>query len=207
MPAASGVVGAPLYSDGANPNLTLDKQGALKVTELNPRYYEQNVRGNMFVACNQAGSAVTNLNATATGFILTNPAGSGKNIVLLEIAFLQTSTAAAAANAAVLLAANVNTVAAAVTHTTPLTVRPTLLGSAATAVGLVDSSATLPAAPVAIRALWQPSVSATATTGIPPFIKDEVAGAVILVPGTVVSMTALAALSGITHMTWLELPI
>lgn len=200
-------VGPSTSADGTYPNARAGKLGDVIVSELNGRYYENVYRGNVFSACNQAGAAVTNLNATATGFILSNPAGSGKNLVLLEIMFVQTSTAAAAANAAVLLAANINPVAAAVVHTTPLTINSSLLGGSAASIAKVDSSATLPAAPVAVRAIWQPSVSATATTSIPPVVKDEVAGALIVTPGCAVSMTALTTLSGITSMTWAELSV
>ena len=62
------------------------------------------------------------------------------------------------------------------------------------------------ARPVAIRNLWQPSVSATATTAVPPFLKDEIAGAIAVAPGCAVSLSALSALSGAASMTWAEVP-
>jgi hypothetical protein len=192
---------------GQNLVVGLGEFSEVLVSELMARYYENVVRGLVFNACNQAGVALTNLAATATGFILTNPAASGKNLVLLEILFAQTSVAAAAANAAVLLAANINPVAAAVVHTTPLVINNALLGSGQASVAKVDASATLPAAPVAIRTIWQPSVSATATTGVPGLVKDEVAGIIVVAPGCAISMTALSALSGITSMSWAEVAI
>ncbi|HTD21867.1 MAG TPA: hypothetical protein VK738_04390 [Terriglobales bacterium] len=201
-----GEVGPKSYQDGATPNLRFGRLADAIFSELNGRYYEQVYRGNVFIAALQAGTAITNLNATATGLILTNPAGSGKNLVLLEILLAQTSTAAAATNW-VALAANVNPTAAAVVHTTPVTLRNALLGSGASSVAFADSAATLPAAPVVIRALHAPSISATATTAVPPFIKDEVAGAVIVAPGTAISLTSSAAFSAIASFTWAELPI
>jgi hypothetical protein len=81
-----------------------------------------------------------------------------------------------------------------------------LFYSVVTSAARVLSAATLPAAPVAVRNLWQPSVSATATTGIPPFVKDEIAGAIAISPGCAVSLSALSALSGAASMTWAELP-
>jgi hypothetical protein len=202
-----GRVGPQILSDGALAQLRQLKDGAVGVSDAHGRYQEAVYRGNVFNACNQAGAAVTNLAAAATGFILSNPAGSGKLLVLLEILFAQTSVAAAAANAAVLLAANINPIAAAVVHTTPLVINNALLGAGQAAVAKVDSAATLPAAPVAVRTLWQPSVSATATTGIPPLVKDEIAGAIIIGQGCAVSLTALSALSGVASMTWEEIPV
>jgi hypothetical protein len=200
-------VGPSTSSDGTYPNARSGKLGDVIVSELNGRYYENVYRGNTFVAATQAGVAVTNLATTATGFILSNPSGSGKNLILLEIAIAQTSTAAAAANAAIVLAANVNPIATAVVHTTPLTVQPALLGGTATSVAKADSAATLPAAPVVVRTIWQPSVSATATTSIPPYVKDEVAGALAIAPGCAVSLSAFSAVSAIAHFTWVELPV
>ena len=177
------------------------------VSDVLPRYTSLSQNGLVFSACYQAGSAVTNLNATCTGFALVNPLGSGKNIFIIDLSFIQTSVAAAAANAGLQLAANTNPVGiSSYTLTTPLTVYSSLIGIASASVAKVCSSITLPAAPVAIRAIWQPSVSATATTGIPPFIKDEIAGAIGISPGCAISMSALGAISGVTSMTWIEIP-
>jgi hypothetical protein len=200
-------VGPQIVQDGVPATMRGGKSAEAIVTELNGRYYEQVYRGNTFTAATQAGVAITNLATTATGFILSNPAGSGKNLVLLEIALAQTSTAAAAANAAIVLAANINPVATAVVHTTPLTIQPALLGGTAGSVAKADSAATLPVAPSVVRVLWQPSVSATATTAIPPYVKDEVAGALAIAPGCAVSLSAFSAVSAIAHFTWAELPI
>lgn len=187
---------------GTDIDLTTDPTKATRTTDAHARFYDAVRQGKVFLAANQAGSAITNLASVATGFILYNPVNSGKNLVLLEITFLQTSTAAAAANAGVQLAANVNPSLGAPTSTTPLTVRNALLGNQSVSVGQAFSAATIGAAPVAIRQLWQPSVSATATTGIPPTIKDLVDGLVLVGPGCCVSLSALAALSGATGMMW-----
>lgn len=199
-----GVVGPVTLADGSPAQPRLGRTREVITSDAHGRYYEAVLRGNVYCACNQAGAALTNLASVATGFILFNPVNSGINLVLLEIAFLQTSTAAAAANAAVLLGANVNPSLGAPSSVTALVIRNSLLGNNKAGVGLAYNAATIGAAPVAIRAIWQPSVSATATVGIPPFVKDEVAGAVIVGPGCCISMAALTALSGITSMTWEE---
>jgi hypothetical protein len=186
---------------------TADSTAAQRVTDAHSRYWDSVKNGNVWLAANQAGAALSNLSATCTGFCLTNPAGSGKYLSLIEIGIVQTSTAATTANAGIQLAANVNPVASVVIHTTPLTVRNALVGTSASPVGLVDSAATLPAAPVAIMNLWQPSVSATATTAIPPVVIIPIDGKIMLKEGTSVSLSALSALSVAAHMVWEEIQI
>lgn len=181
--------------------------GASVVTDAHGRYFESSMRGQLWIAANQAGVALSNLSSTCTGFCLTNPAGSGRYISLYEVGLMQTSTAAAQANAGIQLAVTVNTVAAVVVHTTPLIVRNCLIGASGTSVGLADSAATLPAAPVAVMNLWQPSVSGTATTAIPPMTIFPIDGKITLLPGTTVSLSALSALSVAAHMVWEDLPI
>jgi hypothetical protein len=204
----TGIMGQQTsLSDGINIDPWLGPQSQTMVADWAPRYSELARKGMLFNGANQASQAVTSLNATATGLILINPLGSGKNLWVVEIMVAQTSTAAATANAAVTLAANTNPLAlGSYTLTTSLTINSALLGSIATPVGKLLSSATLPAAPVIVRSIWQPSVSATATTAIPPFIKDEVAGAVGVAPGCAISLSAASALSAISSITWCELP-
>lgn len=155
----------------------------------------------VFVASTQAGVATsTALSATQTGFTLTNPAGSGKNLIVEDLVVACTTAPGGAAT--LVLAANVNPVAAAVTQTTPLTVRSAKLGNPGTAVGLAASAVTLPAAPVVIRAIGGPVAASQIN---PPYFKDEVAGAVVLEPGTAVSVSSLTtAISAVISMTWRE---
>lgn len=157
----------------------------------------------IFVASTQAAQATsTGLSTTQTGFTLTNPAGSGKTLVLLEVngAF----ATAAAGVATVVLAANVNPVAAAVTQTTPLTVRKTNLGVSGTGVGLAASAVTLPAAPVVVRGLGGPVAAASIT---PVQINDKIDGALTIAPGCAISLNSLTtAVSGVWSMVWEEIP-
>lgn len=188
---------------GQNINVGLGELSELLITELMPRYAEQAYRGNLFVAALQAATAVTNLATTATGLILSNPAGSGKNLWIVDIC-VQQAVAAAAAIDSVVLAANVNPIATATAHTTPLVVRPALLGGSGTPAGLADSAATLPVAPVVVRSLYAPSISATATTAVPPFVMDPVDGKLGIAPGCTVSLSATTAISVLASITWME---
>jgi hypothetical protein len=204
-----GIQGIPTsVATGSTKPVALGNQTQLLVQDWGPRYAEMGARKVLFSGANQAGQAITHLNATATGLILINPLGSGVNLWLVEILLLQTSVAAATADAGVTLAANLTPLALSqYTLTTPLPINPTLLGGSSNSQAKLCSSATLPGAPVVVRALWQPSISATASTDVPPFIKDEVAGAIGIAPGCAVSLSANSALSALASFTWAELPL
>jgi len=165
-----------------------------------PTYVGDGTR-EIYCASTQAGIATsTGLNTTQTGFTLTNPFGSGKTLVILQIrgAFEN----APAGVATVVLAANVNPVATAVTQTTPLTVRRANLGVSGSGVGLAASAVTLPAAPVVVRGLG----GAVAASSISqPQIVDDVNGALCVAPGCAVSINSLTtAAEGIWSMVWEE---
>lgn len=155
----------------------------------------------IYVASTQAGQATsTALSTTQTGITLTNPAGSGKTLVLLQ--FRGAVSAAPAGASPLVLAANVNPVAAAVTQTTPLTVRPANLGLTGTGAGLAASAVTLPAAPVVVRA-YQAPVAASALT--PAAIQDDINGAICIAPGCAISLSSITtAVTGIWSLVWEE---
>ena len=157
---------------------------------------------NIYVASTQAGVATSvALSATQTGFTLTNPYGSGKTLVVLNINIAQ-SVAPATAGPFV-ASANVNPIAAAVTQTTPLTVRKANLGVSGSGVGLAASAVTLPAASVVVRPIGG---GALATGGIQSqFINDQVDGALCVAPGCALSInTITTAVTAIIGMTWRE---
>jgi len=156
----------------------------------------------IYLASTQAGVATSiALSTTQTGFTLTNPAGSGKSLVVLQISIAQ-SVAPAAAGTFVAIA-NVNPVAAAVTQTTPLTVRSANLGRSGTGAGLAASAVTLPAAPVVVRPIGGGPL---ATGGVnSAFIMDNVDGAIVLAPGSALSVATLTtATTAIIGMVWEE---
>lgn len=155
----------------------------------------------VYTAAHQAGQALSvALSTTQTGFTLYNPAGSGKNLVVLQTTLLFAT--APAGISSIVYAANVNPLAAAPATNTSLTVRNAVLGNPAAGAGLVYSATTLPAAPVVVRALGGPNASGSTT---PPFIVDDVNGALVITPGCCLSINALTtAISVIASMTWRE---
>ena len=200
---SEGKVGTRALARGAVSEVRINNTGALCVADTHGRYQEAVLGGNVFTASTQA--AVTfgvGLSATLATFGLYNPAGSGKNLVVLST---QLAFSAAPAGATVLYyVANINPVAAAPTGTTLLVVRNSLLGVGTSAIGQALTAATLPAAPVALRVLTSILGAASITA---PFIDDELSGQIIVGPGCVLSIQATAAASAFISMTWEELSI
>src|SRR5262245_7044390 len=94
---AEGRVGPATLSDGNPREIRLGKTGEIIVGDAHGRYYESVVRGNVFTAANQASATFTLFGTTtATGYILSNPSGSGKNLIVLQIAYAKVTAAAAA---------------------------------------------------------------------------------------------------------------
>lgn len=179
--------------------------GETAVVDAHARYMDAVLGGNVFTAANTATQALSLGSATATGIILSNPAGSGKNLVILEIASYISAAITAVANVAVFV--NKNAVAAATVHTTPITPTNALVGGS-TGVGLVDSAATLPAAPTLVRSLYGWHWVTAGTPAVQLGTKDEVAGAIILSPGTTLSVQGVTvAHSAISSITWEEVAV
>ena len=194
--------GPIVSADGAVNPARADKQGALVVVDSHGRYYEACSRGFVFCGANTAAQATSTSSATATGLILTNPQGSGKLISIIDITVGVGAAVAAAFEVG--LFANINTLAAAVTQTTPITPRGALLGSSYPPVGLLASAATLPAAPVHIRTLLASGFVAATAQSIEIF-KDEVAGALMLLPNTAISIQSVVGTQSIiASITWEE---
>lgn len=183
-----------------------DRTGATVVADAHGRYHEGTSRNTTFMAANQASATFTLFgNTTATGFILFNPTGSGKILSVLNIGYTKVSAAAAAIESLVLSGAYAGQT---LSSLTALTTRCALVGSNATGVGIAYSAATLSAAGVIIYAFQSPSVSATATTAVPPVTSVDVAGQIEIAQGAWVQLAAgfTNTLAGIAHMVWEEYP-
>lgn len=169
-------------------------------------FLEQARLGNLFRACNQAGATVTLINtSTATGFILSNPYGSGKKLVLRDIGFQYTTVPAAAA--IIFLAQSIAPHQTQVVHTTPLVVYGCDgNGVANESVAKADAAATTPNLPVYSRAIGYSPTTPAAVGGLT--YRDYVNGAVILLPGTYLQISYITtAPVGIADATWAEVPV
>ena len=174
------------------------------MTTMSDWFVDQNRLGKLYTATNQAGATVTLINtSTTTGFVLSNPWGSGKKLVVKDAVFAYTTVPAAAA--VVFLATSIAVSSVAHATTTALTVyKADSSGPAGgDSVARVYSVSTTPNLPVYTRILGY-SPTTPATTGGLTF-KDDINGAMILVPGSYVQVSYITtAPVGITTMTWAE---
>lgn len=164
-----------------------------------------NAQGLVYTASNQAAATVTLINTTtATGFILTNPWGSGKKMMLWNVEFNYTTVPTA--TAIVFIAVSAAPSATAVVQTTPLNVyRADGSGLTTVQAGRAASAATTPAVPVYVRSLgYSPTTPAT-TGGLT--VSAWLEGALALVPGTYMQISYITtAPVGIASATWAEVP-
>jgi hypothetical protein len=184
------------------------KQGDAIVSELHGRYYEQASRGNIFSGAVVGVTTSVGLATTYTGLCLTNPLGSGVNVVLNKVGY--SFIVAFTAGAAIGIATGFHP-STAVAHTTPVTPRSQLfIGAASTGRALLDSAATLPAAPT-VNTIFASGLTGAITTL--PHVANSIVdleGAVILVPGAfaiLYTSTASGAAALSASFSWEEVPV
>jgi len=203
MPASAYLtVGPQTGTDGAVVASRAGRTGEGIVTELQARYAEQVIRGNTFLAANTGAQAVSvALATTYTGLCLSNPIGSVRNLVLVEVSFGLTVAPAAIASIHLIGGSSAT---AQVTHTTPVTPTSALLGSSFTAAGKADSAATIPT-PIYLDTLMGGFTAAALPSS--PSTTFDIAGRIVLGPGGFIAIGALTAVTGIGSMTWVEVPV
>lgn len=199
LPALTPIAGPATVNDGAvfrGPRL--DRKGSTVTADSLGVFYEETYRGNLFFACNTASQALSLNSTTFTGLALTNPASSGKYLILIQLNVALLT--APAGISSLILSGNLTTPIT--THTTPMTVQPGLIGRAASAVGLVDSAATTPALTI-LRPVGGGPVATGSVTA--PFIQDNINGQIVLAPGTFIGLQCLTtAISVIASLSWIE---
>jgi hypothetical protein len=196
------------YKTGA-PGLPFpqDQQNVQLFSEFNGRYYNLGYNGLIFAATNSAAQAVSLTGTTTyTGLVVYNPTGSGKNLALLEAIYTPTILATGV-YAMMLFSQPVALAPPALTVTNAAGPFSTNLNSGANSVAKVGSSCTLAANPVFLRPLygfgWITAVAQNALG-----LKDEIAGGIIVPPGSAVGFVALTTtITGLGYLSWAELPI
>lgn len=178
----------------------LDAERALWTAARHGNNYEAAVQKTMFMAENASGATTSAALATTyVGFCLSNPAASGKNLVIQRVSGLV--NVAPAALTAYSLA--VGYAAGGVTaHTTPITPLSSFVDGATTPVAKVDAACTLVGTPAYALPLSE-------TPGATSSLSFTVAldGAVILPPGAwaaIVSSIAGPTAGFIGGMIWEE---
>lgn len=191
--------------------VSFGEYGDQLASELQPRYYEMNYRGQVFSACNTAAVTIGVLAATNVSYALYNPPNSGKNLVIIDAGFGAASTVFGSGS--VFFAYNPQTTTPG--GTTALTIKSNLLtGNPAASVAAAYSTATLSSTPIAVRPFYG-CVAAAASTATPisaqcvPFVKDDVAGELIVAPGGVLSIqgSVAAVANGFVGISWAEVAI
>jgi len=169
---------------------------------MNTNMYELARQGKLWFASNQAAVTLSALSTTATGLILGNPFGSGKNIALL-MATWAFSTAPGGASV-VGIAMSPAPSSTDVTHTTPINQIQAgiLVGNASGSVARVDASATTVGTPLFAMPLGGPVAASQIN---PPYLEVHVDGAIILPPGTSIQLAYLTtAAVGMGSFFWTE---
>jgi hypothetical protein len=185
--------------DGSQPILRVGNQGDQICSDLHGDFYEQCRRGNCFSLANQAAvSNTAGLATTFTGLAVANPAGSGKNLVLLHCGVGQIAAGVAGA-------LGIMTGAGAAAGS--LVPRNCLVGGGAS-VATGTNSATI-ATPVLERIFGTIGSLATTGYGLQPGLQYQADGSLVVPPGYFFASYASAALTSATiwSFVWEEVPV
>ena len=165
-----------------------------------------NRQGKVFTAANTAAVALTAVATTTTGLVVFNPYGSGKKLIMLDWGFASSVVGTGVGNLGLaVMPAN----ATAVTNTTPIVVQSADgTGAGLQSVARASSSATLPAAGVAVKWLGG-NIWVTGGTGDHPYQwSGRLDGGIILVPGSAIQFTIVTTvMTGLGSFTWAEVPV
>ena len=187
---------------GASSHGFLDGTGALMTFPRHGKYYEGTYRGASGWAANQAlATTSAGLATTYTGICLSNPAGSGKNLVVQKVSAILDVAPSTVTGVGLIVGYSA---AGIVTHTTPLTPYNALIGtSAAGLVGLADAACTLVGTP-----LWRQFLAETPTATTLVSYGSDIDGEIVLPPGAYMAIgTTIAspASSFFGSISWEEL--
>lgn len=201
LATAFPTVGENKNADGKQlTGVRLDRLGCQVNSDSQGLYYESAFRSRLFFACNTASQALSLNSTTATGLCLTNPSGSGVNLVLIQLNVALLTAPAGISN--LILTGNTTTVASA--HTTPLTVNSAIFGKTGGSVALADSAATMPALTIFRPVGGGPVATGSVTS---PQIQDNINGQIVLGPSSSISLQCLTtAISVIASLSWIEVP-
>lgn len=194
---------------GVNPARS-SKDGSLIIGAGMADYQELASRGKVFQAANQGPGGTTTtvgLAATYTGLVISNPAGSNVNLVMIQAGIAVVGAPAAVSTLGFLAG---YAAAGVVTHTTPLVPLSTFLNTTvATGLAKADSAATLVGTPILFLPIGvTPITGATANVVNPPVVLNvyDFKGCVVLPAGAYIAVYTSTVLSVIAGFTWAEVP-
>lgn len=205
MPNNQLLVGPGQYAGGANPTQRGGNSGEGIIQQLHGKYYEQAVRGKLFLASNVAAQAVSvALTATYTGLCISNPLGNTKNLVLLGMQYALSVAPAAIASLHLIggYSATAN-----VTHTAALAapgIQNCLLGVGPASTMKADTQATI-VNPGYVLPICSGFTAAALPSMTPLWI--DLAGLIVVPPGGWVAVGALTAVTGFGGFAWEEVDL
>lgn len=180
----------------------VDRLGGGLISHAAARYANLAQSGNLFTAHNVAAQAVSvALATTYTGLVISNPIGSGKNLVMVGAGFALSVAPAAIASLHLLNGFSGTTN---VTHTTPLAapgIQNALIGLGNAPTAKADSAATIPTPGYGL-----PLMGGFTAAALPGSTKVwlDLAGLQVIPPGGFIAIGALTAVTGFGAFAWYE---
>ena len=208
-----GLIGPTIGSDNTVQQIRMCKQGSQINSNLHALCYEQTYRGNVFSLSVTSAAAITAYTGGAGGtpqIAVYNPAGSGRNAVMLFANYANVVAASAAGTVAWGIYFGQT---AAITQAT--TTAPTSMVTLATGGSVMTgfrnvalTSGTAAAGVLAVGSYYWATAAAAALVSQPSEI--ELQGKLIIPPGAYCALGGSAALTSATwigHLIWEEVPI
>ena len=181
--------------------------GAVYTADRHGRYMLNTLSGSAFFCSNQAGIAATTAGPVVnpTNLNIWNPPASGVNIVVNDIVGSETLPVVGS-TATWFVVANSSAVTVSWPAGTAETQGSVFLGKSNKASGICTNTQVLPYKPVVIRQLGTVLGGGNAQSPGVVNMYDEVAGRIIIPPGSFISIQCSVAASGIWSVYWEEIP-
>lgn len=180
-----GIVGPQVVSDGSATAPRMGRTAELIMTELHGKYFEQNLRGNVFT-CTPTAGVLTLGTATTVSTTLVNPPGGGKLLSLIRIEVAITALPGTPVVGTYGVYVQSNPLATA-PIATAATIQSSLIGSAFKSQGQVYTAATVTAG-VLFRNIANKETGASTTIPYLPTFSIDFDGTLILQPGTSITV-------------------
>lgn len=204
MTMLEGRIGDAKGSDGSSGIVRLEKSLAQVVAQVgHGKYYEAAAAGRLFWAANTAAQAISvALATTYTGLMVSNPTGSGVNVIPISVMHASSVDHVAAATRHLIGGFSA---AGIVTHTSALIAQSTILDDEAKlAKAKADDQAT------AVNPKYILAISDLASVGEDPkggMSMADLNGMFVVPPGGWIAIGALTAVTGFGSIVWEEIPI
>jgi hypothetical protein len=208
----AGRVGPIIAADGSDEQPRLSRDGSVVAQDSHGRYQEAVLRGNLFALSVSAGAATAFVGGAAGTPLISiyNPAGSGRNLVVLHASVAGRVSASAAGSVGFnfwggVSAANTGTLTVPVNMYTLQKAGSVALGSSNAA---TTSTTAISANGPLLNVGWYYWATAAAAALAP--IYCDVGGLIVCAPGNLVALGGTAALTSATYdvsMIWEEVSI